>query len=189
VIVNTFTGKQIDFTKSLDGQIDIRDITISLSRIARYCGHTLKFYSVAQHSVIVAKKVYELTEGDAKKAMAGLLHEAPEAYGMSDIHGTFKRALGEFAHLVIEDHEDRIFKELGFPEFMPEIVDYVDTMVLVDEMNQLLTTAPVSIDFKDNKKYEGCKGYGIRIDPWVSEVACSEFRMYYAFLNNQINGD
>lgn len=180
--VNTYHGHTVDFNNPRPDQIDVRDIAKALSRICRYTGHTKEFYSVAQHSVIVAQLVETMTL-DKEKALAGLLHEAPEAYGMSDIHGTFKRSLGSEAKGVIKGFEGKIFQALGFDEHLPEEVDYVDSMVLVDEMRQLFTTSILdSIDFKDNKKYGKCEGYGIDIVPWPSEMAERIFLDYYYHL-------
>lgn len=182
--VNTYRGNVISFSKVDPYQIDVRDIAKSLSRMARYCGHTKEFYSVAQHSVLVAQHVHMMT-GNTQLALQGLLHEAPECYGMSDIHGTFKRSLGKVAHKVIRKYEGKIFKALGLPSVLDEVVDYVDSMILVDEMRQLLRESLSGIDFKDNEKYGNCKGFGIEIVP--RSMALSEIM----FLNmyNYLTGD
>jgi hypothetical protein len=184
--VNTYSGKKVRFDKVLRSQINIQDIAKSLSRIARYCGHTKEFYSVAQHSVLVSDQVYRLT-GNPRLALQGLLHETPECYGMSDIHGSFKRMLGKQAKKVIKGYESKIFKALGFKEELDEIVDYVDCMLLVDEMGQLLENKSSGVDFKDNKKYGDCKGFGLVIKPYSSEIAEKEFLRTYHYLTGVTN--
>ena len=65
--------------------IDIKEIAHNLSQICRYAGATPGFYSVAEHSVIVAEMMYDnvnLIENNSNvlAAMYGLLHDAHEAY-------------------------------------------------------------------------------------------------------------
>lgn len=182
--VNTYSGHRVHFDNVDPDQIEIGDIAVSLSRMARYCGHTKEFYSVAQHSVLVAQQVY-LQTGNTKQALAGLLHEAPECYGMSDIHGTFKRSLGKHARKVIKDYEARIFVALGLDPELPEVIDYVDSMLLADEMRQLLRYNESDIDFKDNDKYGECKGFGLDIKPWQPKKAEAEFIAAYNILTGE----
>lgn len=55
-------------------QVDIEDIAQGLSMTARFRGQTREFYSVAQHSVMVARALPPVL------GLAGLLHDAGEAY-------------------------------------------------------------------------------------------------------------
>lgn len=82
----TYTGKVVHFDHITPESIDIRDIAHSLSQLCRYTGHTNMFYSVAQHSLLVAEK---MTGGPADK-LVGLLHDAAEAY-TNDLSSPLKR--------------------------------------------------------------------------------------------------
>lgn len=73
-VIRTFTGKMINVFDPDPELICIEDIAHALSNLCRFGGHTRRFYSVAEHSVEVAKEVTIYHQ------MAGLLHDASEAY-------------------------------------------------------------------------------------------------------------
>jgi len=64
--------------------IHIEDIALALSNVCRYAGHISPFYSVAQHSVIVAGFF-----SDPATRLAALLHDAEEAY-LGDMPSPYK---------------------------------------------------------------------------------------------------
>jgi hypothetical protein len=72
--IQTFTGQAFDpFTPDL-ATIHYKDIAHALAHQCRFTGHTNEFYSIAQHSVIVATLVPQPLQ------LAALLHDASEAY-------------------------------------------------------------------------------------------------------------
>jgi hypothetical protein len=76
-IIATWTGKEFDFSDPKPEMICIEDIAKALSCICRYTGHCNGFYSVAQHSVLMAY----LTEFDGYGTpLQRLLHDSAEAY-------------------------------------------------------------------------------------------------------------
>lgn len=74
------------------GDVDERDLAVSLSHLCRFNGHIDKFYSVAQHSIAVARLV-EVRGGDSPTVLQALLHDASEAYLCGDIPGPLKRSI------------------------------------------------------------------------------------------------
>jgi uncharacterized protein len=75
----TYTGKHFFPLEPNCEDIDILDIAHALSNICRFTGHCREFYSVAQHSVMVAELLWN-QHLDYEMALAGLLHDASEAY-------------------------------------------------------------------------------------------------------------
>lgn len=71
------------------GDVDERDLAISLSHLCRFNGHINKFYSVAQHSIAVARLV-EVRGGNPPTVLQALLHDASEAYLCGDVPGPLK---------------------------------------------------------------------------------------------------
>ena len=86
----TYTGKVFPYDHITPDCIDIRDIAHALSHLCRFTGHTNMFYSVAQHSLLVAEKM----QGGAAEKLAGLLHDAAEAY-TNDLASPLKRYMSE----------------------------------------------------------------------------------------------
>ena len=73
-MIRTFTGKMINVFEPDPELICIEDIAHALSNLCRFGGHTRQFYSVAEHSLLVANLVSH------KHKLAALLHDASEAY-------------------------------------------------------------------------------------------------------------
>lgn len=131
MIMTTSTGMNINLLSVKPEDIFMADIAISLSRQARYLGHTSEFYSVAQHSVIVSKAL-----PDGLK-LWGLLHDAAEAY-VGDIIHPIKKALPLFR--AIEDSITSAIAE-HFQldgDKIPEDVKAVDTIAALTERRDLL---------------------------------------------------
>lgn len=81
--ITTYTGKSFDIIAATPDDLDIEDIAAALSKLCRWGGHTKVFYSVAEHSIHVASMLPE------SLALAGLLHDAAEAY-VGDVIGPLK---------------------------------------------------------------------------------------------------
>ncbi len=77
--VHTITGRRVDINDPSPSQIRVQDIARALGMTARWGGHLLGFYSVAEHAVLVAGIVWH-QEHDPRLALAALHHDAHEAY-------------------------------------------------------------------------------------------------------------
>lgn len=82
----TFSGGKFHIFNPQIDELRIEDIAHALSQKCRYNGMTRLFYSVAEHSVCVARLVYNSLGEDIdqkinlRACLWGLLHDAPEAY-------------------------------------------------------------------------------------------------------------
>lgn len=90
--IATLSGRVIDFVSPDPDQIILDDIASGLARHARYTGQTVRPYTVAMHSLLVAALV------EPAHRLHALLHDAPEAY-TGDAPSPFKEAMRSFARL------------------------------------------------------------------------------------------
>lgn len=91
----TVSGRTIDPLDLWVRDVDVRDIATALSNLCRYAGHTEQFYSVAEHSVLVAEVALGRLPREADHetrrlyTFCALMHDAHEAY-LGDVVGPLK---------------------------------------------------------------------------------------------------
>lgn len=107
--ITTATGRRF-YALADEPEIVLEDIAAALSKVCRYGGHCKRFYSVAEHSVLVSRIMEHRHLGDP---MEGLLHDATEAY-LSDIVGPFKQLLPDYMALEAK-LEAAVRRKFGLP--------------------------------------------------------------------------
>lgn len=105
--------------------IDIEDIAHALSMSCRFNGHLEKFLSVAEHSVVIASMA------TPENALAGLLHDAAEAY-ITDVPKPIKVKLDNINELD-ESLTKAIFKKFGVEYPIPDEIKWLDKQVCFSE--------------------------------------------------------
>lgn len=133
-VIYTFTGGTIRPLAPSVEDINIADIAHSLSNQCRFTGHTSRFYSVAEHSVLVMRAV-----ADPALKLTALLHDASEAY-LADLARPIKHApdLGE-VYLKFEAALEAVIAErFGLRYPYPPEVKQADDALLAREIHTLL---------------------------------------------------
>jgi 5'-deoxynucleotidase YfbR-like HD superfamily hydrolase len=135
--VRTFMGKMIDPFNPDPDQITLVDIAHSLSNLCRWNGHTMKYYSVAEHSIFVQNMVQSRED-----KLAAMLHDASEAY-ISDVTRPVKHRLKnyfdvEFELMVV------ISRKFGFQFPLSTAVKEADEYALRWEWVNIVTAERVS---------------------------------------------
>lgn len=129
--IQTNSGHAIDFMRPDPNEIIIEDIAVGLSNVCRYAGQSDCHYSVAQHSVYIARMLPQEYE------LAGLMHDAAEAY-MGDATSPLKKVLGASW----KDIEDRLMQciaeRFGFQYPVPACVMDVDSRFRIPEARSVL---------------------------------------------------
>lgn len=111
----------------------IGDIAHALAMCCRFNGHINSFYSVAQHSIIVASLMEDLDLGNP---LEGLLHDGTEAY-LSDVPAPFKQCLPDW-RAIDARLETELRKTYGLPEKKTDGCKTADWYALFMEAYTLL---------------------------------------------------
>ena len=142
--IQTYSGRAWS-PDDVDGYpYDVAEIAHCLARLCRFAGHTNGFYSVAQHSVLVAREVARTqARSDQGRALvqAALLHDAAEAFCV-DLPSPIKR-LPELAgyRTLIAEVERAIATQFDLLEvYQHPAIRQADLALLATERRDVLTT-------------------------------------------------
>lgn len=127
-LFNTASGILISLHDPKPEDISIEDIALALSKICRFGGNIQKFYSVAQHSVMVA------IMAPPELRQAALLHDAAEAY-LGDVIKPLKHILEPVYDPIEKKFEKVIFEKFNVPINHLELIKYYDMNALSHEHN------------------------------------------------------
>lgn len=163
-IIVTYTGKEFDVLHPDHSLICLEDIAHALSQTCRFTGHTNRFYSVAEHSVLCSD-VCISTEYRA----ACLLHDAAESY-LNDIASPVKQYLPDY-----NDLEEviilTIFSKYGLRLIPPwhEAIKFADKYLLRSEIHQLMSENSPAFEsvFREGRPYEVLTA----VECWEPELA------------------
>jgi hypothetical protein len=166
--MQTFTGRAFWPLDPRADEIAIEDIAHGLSMQCRYGGHCQRFYSVAEHSVLMARAA------PAGLELTTLMHDASEAY-LSDVIRPLKRHLANFK--TIESELERVIAQrFDLPHPMPPEVKRLDERIIGDEKAQALAPAP---PLHDSCQDHHAPPLGVTLQFWQPWQAKREFLMAF----------
>jgi len=171
--IQTVSGRRVNPFALAPADIEIGDIAQALANQCRFGGHCRSFYSVAQHSCLVADLI-RAGKDCPTSVLWALLHDAPEAY-LSDIPHPLKH-FSEFGRLYREaEHKLQavISDRFGLPHEPPAALRAADRGLLAAERQALMT------DTWEWPELRGVRAAAVEIDPWPPERAAREFLERY----------
>lgn len=138
--IQTSTGRAFSLMEPQPGDVMIEDIAHALSMLCRFGGHCREFYSVAQHSVLVSLVVERFQPDNRALHLAGLMHDASEAY-LIDLPRPIKRMPGFEPYRETETRVEWAIRErFGLSFQVPDLlaIKAADQMLLRTECRDLM---------------------------------------------------
>ena len=132
--MQTATGRQFWPMDPRPHEVFIEDIAHALAMICRFGGHCSRFYSVAEHSVLIARAAAP------EHKLWALLHDASEGY-IGDKIRPLKPYLGGY-----REAEQKIMRAIcvrfNLQLDLPPSIKALDLALLMDERDQAMVEPP-----------------------------------------------
>lgn len=161
------SGRQFWPMDPRPNEVFIDDVAHALSMLCRFGGHCLRFYSVAEHCVLLAR--HAAPQG-RNVAFWALMHDASEAY-LVDVPRPLKPFLVGYGAA-----EDRILQAIalrfGLHLGLPDLVKKMDQAILMDEWLQNMAPAPIAWA-------TDIEPLGVELQFWSPERARGEFLLAF----------
>lgn len=169
---DTYTGRFYPLTPRPE-DIHIRDIAQGLGNICRFTGQCRTFFSVAQHSILVALLC------PVEDRLWGLLHDAAEAY-IADV----SRPVKYLAEMQPYRNRERLIQSViarrfGLSMPIPPTVKKADNILLATEARDLTRNGGRDWQLEEKPMDE-------RIVPWSPDAAGQTF---YECMLSLLNGN
>lgn len=172
------SGRRLDLLDPSPLDVEIEDVALGLSRVARWNGQTSgdHAFSVAQHSVLVLDIVGRSRAATPRELrLAALLHDASE-YVTSDLITPFKAALGPEYKAVERRVQTAANLRFGLPGSLPEAwtraIKRADRVAAYVEATRL--AGFTEQEARRIFMFRG-KDPGMDLEPWPAERARVEF--------------
>lgn len=165
--IRTFTGRMVNPLELKPSDVCIEDIAHHLSLLCRYTGACPTHYSVAQHSVLVARYLREHGASVALQ-IAGVLHDSGEAY------------FNDLASPVKHDPRMQWYRELEHTAtiLICAVVGGVSPMLLAETKT---ADNSIFVEERDTWWYNGTA-----VEPWPHRFAEFEFLRTFKQLRSEL---
>jgi 5'-nucleotidase len=158
--MQTATGRQFWPMDPRPHEVFIEDVAHALAMICRFGGHCSRFYSVAEHSVLIARAAAP------EHKLWALLHDAAEGY-IGDKIRPLKPYLGGY-----REAEQRIMRAIcvrfNLQLDLPPSIKALDLALLMDERDQAMVEPPQAWDVD-------VAPLGVKLEFWSPARAKREF--------------
>ncbi len=165
--IQTSHGRQFWPMDPRADEVFIDDIAHALSMLCRYGGHSLRFYSVAEHSVLLSRSAAP------ENKLWALLHDATEAY-LVDVPRPIKPFLVGYKEAEIKIMR-AICERFDMAIDMPTKVKEADTRILFDERAQNMMKSSLRWEFE-------AEPLGVLLQCWTPAVARANFLSDFHYL-------
>ncbi|NEW96623.1 phosphohydrolase [Rhodopseudomonas sp. BR0G17] len=178
--IQTFTGGAFWPLDPRAEEISVLDITAGLARECRFGGQCLRFYSVAEHSVLMYRVATDRC-WSARQRRAVLLHDASEGLGLRDIPRPIK---GEFSNYkAIESRVMRVVAaKFDFDWPLDPSIKQLDNEIGGAEQLQNMAPAVMPWGATADHAAFGADPLGVRLEYWSPDRAFIEFQIAAAEL-------
>lgn len=181
---HTTRGRALDLLAPVADDVDLAEVAAALGRQCRYNGCVQRFYSVAEHSCLMAGWFLEGPHDDATAidlALGALLHDAAEAY-TGDITWPVQQVLwaaapaARTAYQAMQARLDALIAAaagIDVELLHHEQVKRADLRILLDERDALLPMPsprpwPIEVDL-------GLGPLGVAVECWGPEDAAARW--------------
>lgn len=156
------SGRYFSFEHPERTPIRIEDIAHGLSNLCRFTGQCKRFYSVAQHAVLVSHIVPK------SLAFQALHHDDAEAV-MGDMSSPLKKMVPQYKELETRI-EASIWRSFGLPEQLAPQVKMADLIALRTEQRDLM-----HIEGGEWAQLGGIDPWPEKIVPLPPDQACAQY--------------
>ena len=165
--IELINGGRFYFNKPV---YDIGSVAHSLSHICRFTGHCRKFYSVAEHSILVSRIMEDMGLGDP---MEGLLHDSVESV-LADVARPIKSLLKDYKALEAA-LDVAMRKQFALPEQMTDGCKRADTIALMIEAREIMPNKGENFENIPDEDLLAARKATYMIAAWSPENARERF--------------
>lgn len=133
--IETYTGVRLYFGAPTPEMLRLADVAHVLPRLARYNGHTRRFYSVAEHACLMRDWV--ASRGGSPRDRLTALHHDDAEFVIGDLPRPIKHKMSQFKE--VESKLDQALALRFHTEWpMPPWLKDIDSRILKDERRQVM---------------------------------------------------